>query len=455
MDLFQMKNLFPISQTSKIKSLFFVLLLCSCLQTRKSPLDLSSPSGMFGIGGGLALLASAQNGPPTVTSVATAGGGIGIQFTFSKTMDPTSITVSSNTGTFQMVGSDGVYLDGTISTADNTNFVFRSITPLTVNLDYSIKILKSVTDTYVITMNEDYIHASCHVVHKYMGSFGSYGVDTGTTNPDKFDYIPGLGIDNTRNRIILADNGNKRVHFYDQNTGTHSIVLSGGGGNPHFDTYNNIFGVCVDNVGNFYISLANGTTDIAPAPYGRVYKVSPSTAGLSNTVLTPLNVPRGIALNSNNITFIAEKSAGRILRYNFSTGSNATDVGAFASGLNGPSGVAIDGADNVYVAEEGANQIRKYNSAGTFITSWGTTGTGNGQFQSPVGIAVDSSGYIYVADYSNNRIQKFDSNGNYILSFNSGSIITISGPAGVAIDSSGNVYIGDQNNHRVQKFGPP
>lgn len=430
----------------KIKFLFLILLFCSCLQTRKSPFDISSPSGMFGIGGGLVLLASVQNGPPTVSSVSTAGGGIGIQFTFSKAMDSTSITVSSNTGVFQMVGSDGVYLDGTISTADNINFVFRSATPLTVNLDYSIKILKSATDSSGLTMNEDYIHPSNHVVHRYLGSFGSYGSDTGTTNPDKFDKIPGLGIDNTRNRIILADNGNKRVHFYDQNTGTHTVVLSGG------TTYDNVFGVCVDSTGNFYISLANSS---ASTPYGSVYKITSGVAGYSNTLQTPLNVPRGIALNSNNIAFIAERSAGRILRYDFSQLTNATDLGAFASGLNGPSGVAIDSADNVYIAEEAANQVRKYNSGGTLLTSWGTAGSGNGQFASPVGIAVDSSGYLYVADYSNNRIQKFDSSGNYILSFTSGSAGSISQPAGVAIDSSGNVYVGDQGNHRVQKFGPP
>jgi DNA-binding beta-propeller fold protein YncE len=41
------------------------------------------------------------------------------------------------------------------------------------------------------------------------------------------------------------------------------------------------------------------------------------------------------------------------------------------------------------------------------LLRFGTTGSGDGQFNSPRGIAVDSSGNIYVADTGNHRVQKF------------------------------------------------
>jgi hypothetical protein len=51
--------------------------------------------------------------------------------------------------------------------------------------------------------------------------------------------------------------------------------------------------------------------------------------------------------------------------------------------------------------------LQKFNSEGNFITSWGSCGTGEGEFNDPNGIAVDSSGNVYVADTYNHRIQKF------------------------------------------------
>ncbi len=43
----------------------------------------------------------------------------------------------------------------------------------------------------------------------------------------------------------------------------------------------------------------------------------------------------------------------------------------------------------------------------SFVKSFGSQGSGNGQFSGPLGIAIDSSGNIYVADSKNNRLEKF------------------------------------------------
>src|SRR5262245_65043870 len=50
-----------------------------------------------------------------------------------------------------------------------------------------------------------------------------------------------------------------------------------------------------------------------------------------------------------------------------------------------------------------------------FVTQWGTSGSGDGQFSRPTGVATDAVGNVYVADYGNNRIQKFTSTGTYLL----------------------------------------
>src|SRR5438094_4979731 len=86
----------------------------------------------------------------------------------------------------------------------------------------------------------------------------------------------------------------------------------------------------------------------------------------------------------------------------------------------------------------------------TFLTKWGTLGSGDGQFNSPFSVAVDNSGNVYVVDSGNNRVEKFDSSGTFLTawgSFGSGDG-QFSSPRGVAVGPSGNVYVVDTNNNR-------
>jgi DNA-binding beta-propeller fold protein YncE len=135
-----------------------------------------------------------------------------------------------------------------------------------------------------------------------------------------------------------------------------------------------------------------------------------------------------------------------------------TKWGSFGTGdgeFDWPSGIAVDGSGYVYVADFGNARIQKFSSDGNFITKWGVRGTGDGEFLVPYGIGIDSSGSIYVSDLGgNNRIQKFDSFGNFITKW--GSFGTGDGvfavPVGIAVDSGGNVYVAETSNNRIQKF---
>jgi hypothetical protein len=49
----------------------------------------------------------------------------------------------------------------------------------------------------------------------------------------------------------------------------------------------------------------------------------------------------------------------------------------------------------------GFKSIKKFDSNGKFIISWGSEGTGNGQFLQPEDIAIDSSDKVYIADSGN------------------------------------------------------
>jgi hypothetical protein len=132
-------------------------------------------------------------------------------------------------------------------------------------------------------------------------------------------------------------------------------------------------------------------------------------------------------------------------------GSNGTGNGQF----NSPYAIAVDPSGNVYVTEYNGARIQKFTAAGTYITKWGTAGTGNGQFNSPSGIGVDPTGtYVYVVDEFNYRVQKFDASGNYASQWGgygsgNGQFKT---PIGGTVDASGYVYVTDAALKSIRRF---
>jgi hypothetical protein len=68
----------------------------------------------------------------------------------------------------------------------------------------------------------------------------------------------------------------------------------------------------------------------------------------------------------------------------------------------------VDPNGNIIVPESGNNnRIQAFRPDGSFLTMWGETGTGPGQFTHPTCAATDATGAIYVLDKDNHRIQKF------------------------------------------------
>jgi len=167
--------------------------------------------------------------------------------------------------------------------------------------------------------------------------------------------------------------------------------------------------------------------------------------------------PTGIAVDGSGNVYVADTDNDRIQKFS-SNGTFLTKWGSSGTGdgqFKSPRGIAIDGSDNVYVSDEQNCRIQKFSSNGTFLTKWGSSGSGDGQFQFPDGIAIDSSGNVYVADGANYRIQKFSSDGSFLAkwgSYGSGDG-QFKDPTGIAIDGSGNVYVADgYYNDRIQKF---
>jgi DNA-binding beta-propeller fold protein YncE len=158
--------------------------------------------------------------------------------------------------------------------------------------------------------------------------------------------------------------------------------------------------------------------------------------------------------------------------------------------FNGVSDVVMAPNGNIFVSDgEGGNtRVVKFTGDGTFIKTWGTKGSGQGQFSGPHCIAMDSGGRLYVCDRGNKRIQVFDQEGAYIsemaqfgtpvsIAFDSSDTIFVASPApenkvtigtasgkvletidgldsahGIAVDSHGNIYVAESAGKAVLKY---
>ena len=132
-------------------------------------------------------------------------------------------------------------------------------------------------------------------------------------------------------------------------------------------------------------------------------------------------------------------------------GSAGSAQGQFQS----PYDVTFDTSNNIYVSDPGNYRVQKFDSNYTYLTQWGTSGSGDLNFNANHGIEVHGNS-VYVADYYNYQIKKFDLSGNFITKWGSqGSGNGQFDPYPVfnlTVDSLGYLYVLDGMNSRIQKF---
>ncbi|MGA2977025.1 MAG: NHL repeat-containing protein [Spirochaetia bacterium] len=160
-----------------------------------------------------------------------------------------------------------------------------------------------------------------------------------------------------------------------------------------------ILRVAVSEEGEIY--LLGGSQVIVFEPGGqRESEIEKSLqAGLQQNSVAAVD---GVFIDRQGLLNVLDDAGGKVLRFDAS--------GAFQSavdlpGIDSGSQAAVDALGYFYVTIPEEHRIAKYSPQGELISSFGSYGTGPGQFSSPQGIAIGPDGKIYVADTYNNRVQ--------------------------------------------------
>ncbi len=258
----------------------------------------------------------------------------------------------------------------------------------------------------------------------FIRQFGSKGTGNG-----QFESPYGLTIDGKGN-LWVADMGNSRVQEF-SSTGTYMSQIK--------TSYP--LGVVVDSGEHVWVTnLFAKVTELGMT--GETIR----TFGSEGTENGKLKTPWGIAIDKEGHVWVADEGNNRVQKFS-STGEYLAQYS-----VTKPHGLTIDGSGNLWVAY--AASVEEMSSAGTVLRTFGSEGTGNGQFKEPQGIAVGAEGIVWVADTANNRVQGL----GYVESYSytrqyppPPPPMQFYSPKSVATDSSGNVWVADTENHRIQE----
>ncbi len=266
-----------------------------------------------------------------------------------------------------------------------------------------------------------------------------------------FDRPSGVAVDPVGN-IYVADSERNRIKKFNADGGHVTGWGSAGSGEGEFDhpTF-----LAVDQAGHLYVA-DRGNDRIQKFSLDGTFVTAWGSEGAGEGQFSQ---PAGIAIDEEGYVYVADHWGHRIQKFT-SEGSFVTAwgcVGEEEDQLYRPIGIAIH-QGYLYSVELLSSaygwdyRIQKFTLDGTFVATWGSRGSADGELYNPWGIAVSQDGYVYVAERY--RVQKFTSTGEFVATW--GSEGTDAGQFGfttdIAIDHQGNVYVADTGNDRIQEL---
>lgn len=131
--------------------------------------------------------------------------------------------------------------------------------------------------------------------------------------------------------------------------------------------------------------------------------------------------PHGIWIGADQTMLLTDRDLHQVMRYTLDGRRLAAwgtpgQPGAPGEPFNQPARAIGAAGEDMYVADGyGQHRVHRFGPDGALLRSWGSEGTGPGEFGWPVHcVCVDPRGRLLVIDRGNNRIQHFTPEGRYL-----------------------------------------
>ena len=441
---------------------------------------------------------------------------------------------SKGSGNGQFSDPRGITTNGThllVADAGNNRIQFfdldgNYVSKITALLNRPSDVATNSTHIFVIDTNNNNVRIFDNSGN-LVKSFGSFGNGTGAFSFPR-------GIATTPTNIFVADSGNHRVQIFDINGnyvsefgGTGSGPRGSGNGTGEFNglqgitTFNTF--VFVSDTSNNRVQVFKISPDLIQCPAGQIITTASTCItdnapplitvnGSSETRTIPVTVGEPYTVSAGNVTDNDESYSGtvtstiapgpidtsrpRVFTITYNATADATGnapapvvltiivscldnqafigstcitlefdhVLSFGSGGSGngefniPVGI-VTNFTHLFIVDAVNSRIQIFDDMGNYVSKFGGTGpdvggrgSGDGEFRVPVGIATNNT-HLFVADNQNHRIQIFDFNGNFVAKF--GGMGDGNGeftnPQAIATNST-HLIVADTGNHRIQIF---
>jgi streptogramin lyase len=173
---------------------------------------------------------------------------------------------------------------------------------------------------------------------------------------------------------------------------------------------------------------------------GRVLRYNGTTGAFAGVSAAGggLNDPLGLTIGPDGNLYVASGNTNSILRFNGDTGAF---MGVFASGggLHGPSNIVFGADQNLYVSSFQSGAILRYNgTTGSFIDTFAS----GGGLNTPRGLVFGPDHNLYVVDYNDAKVLRYNgTNGSFLGTFvasGSGGLFT---PSDLSFGPDGSLYV--------------